>query len=369
MRYKDPLKLILSQTISHWDRDETRPAVRWAFGKALRCRTEAFGGEVYGSENEERIFYHPCKSRPCSSCGYRASEQWRRERRAALPDVVYKGITFTMPKVLWGLFRDNRGLTNALAALAAGVMQARVKAKHGLDIGVIAILHTFNGKLEFNSHVHTMITAGGLCGDTWVSSVYHDQDRLMKGWQKAVIELLRAALRAGPLNTNVSVDEMEALLNKEEKSWWSVKIQSFESKEPFLGYAGRYVRRPPIAQYRISYIGERTIKFRYKDKKEHRPMPVECSLEEFVDRWAEHILERYQHSVRNFGSFSPRGLAKTAAAMFAILRQKRMPPPKTRRWAHSLMQDFGRDPLLDRAGNRMKWVRRVAPRARQPIRI
>jgi hypothetical protein len=35
---------------------------------------------------------------------------------------------------------------------------------------------------------------------------------------------------------------------------WSIKIQPFKSKEHFLEYAGRYVRRPPIAQRRIKYI-------------------------------------------------------------------------------------------------------------------
>src|SRR5437667_11184540 len=81
MKYHDPLRQILSQTRPHWDRDATRPAVRWAFGKALQCRTAELGGEVYGSESEERTFYHPCKSRPCSSCGYRATMQWQRDCR------------------------------------------------------------------------------------------------------------------------------------------------------------------------------------------------------------------------------------------------------------------------------------------------
>jgi Putative transposase len=38
-------------------------------------------------------------------------------------------------------------------------------------VGVIAILHTFNGRLEFNSHVHTMVTGGGLSesSDIWAS--------------------------------------------------------------------------------------------------------------------------------------------------------------------------------------------------------
>jgi hypothetical protein len=109
---------------------------------------------------------------------------------------MYKGITFTMPKVLWSVFRDNPRLARALPALAAEVIQAQVGARYGLRVGVIAILHTFNGELEFNSHVHTMGTAGGYgSAGTWVPSVYYNDVMLMKAWRKAVIKLLRAALK------------------------------------------------------------------------------------------------------------------------------------------------------------------------------
>jgi len=69
-------------------------------------------------------------------------------------------------------------LAKTLSALAAEVIQARISAKYGVRVGVIAILHTFNGKLEFNSHVHTMVTGGGLRGssDIWVSRVYYGPD-------------------------------------------------------------------------------------------------------------------------------------------------------------------------------------------------
>jgi hypothetical protein len=151
-------------------------------------------------------------------------------------------------------FRDNPPLAKALSALAAEDIQARTCAKYGLRVGVIAILHTFNGKLKFNPHVHTMVTGGGLRGasDVWVSRVYYDRDLLMKSWRKAVVALLRAALRAGQLRTELSVDQMDDLLTHLEKCWWSVKIQLFENKWHILQYAGRYVRRPPIAQRRIT---------------------------------------------------------------------------------------------------------------------
>jgi hypothetical protein len=363
MNSPDPLKQILTDARPHWDRDNTRPEVREAFTRALQCRTAELGAEVYGSENGEKILYHSCKARPCSSCGHRATEQWRRERLAALPDMPYKGVTFTIPDVLWPVFRDNPSLLKALPALAATVLKTRMSARHDLRVGVIAILHTFNGQLDFNSHVHALVTGGGLnrASDVWVSRVYIDQDRMMGSWRKAVIALLRSALRAGQLHTPMSADQVEGMLALQEKRWWSSKIQSFASKEGFLKYAGRYVRRPPIARRRITFLGNGVVRFWFNDKRQHKRLSLECSIEEFVDRWARHIPERYRHAVRSFGLFAPRTLIETSAAIFALLGQEQIPRPKPLPWADSLKRDFGRDPLLDHTGKRMKWRKRLAP--------
>jgi hypothetical protein len=268
-----------------------------------------------------------------------------------------------MPKELWLLFRDNPRLAKALPAIAAAVIQTRIGAMYSLRVGVISILHAFNGKLEFNSHVHTMVTGGGLGESfaTWIPSVHYDRDALLKGWRRTVIRLLRAALKSGQLQTKMTADQIDALLAEKEKCWWSIKIQSFNSKDHFLRYAGRYVRRPPIAQRRIIFVGKQTVTFWTKDKKLRRRVNVQCSLEDFVDRWAQHIPEPSQHAIRSFGLFAPRALDQTSAAIFAILGLKRRPRPKPRTWADSIKRDFGRDPLLDPTGKRMKWIGRLAP--------
>ena len=76
-----------------------------------------------------------------------------------------------------------------------------------------------------------MVTGGGLHGssDMWVSRVYYDRDALMGAWRKAVIALLRAALRAGQLSTKLTVDQMEEMLTQQEKRWWSIRIQNLNS--------------------------------------------------------------------------------------------------------------------------------------------
>ena len=174
--------------------------------------------------------------------------------------------------------------------------------------------------------------------------------------------MLRAALRAGRLRTNLGEEEIEKLLALQENRWWSVHIQNFSSQQHFLEYAGRYVRRPPIAQRRITHIGERTVTFWYNDKLLHHRVNVECSFEEFVDRWGQHIPDHYQYAVRSFGLFGPRSIAQTSAFIFAVLGQKREAKPKPYRWAAMLLYHFGRDPLLDCFGARMKWGRRIRPK-------
>jgi hypothetical protein len=66
------------------------------------------------------------------------------------------------------------------------------------------------------------------------------------------------------------------------------------------------------------------------------PVPVAAQIspqepEEFIDRWAQHIPDRYQHVVRSFGLFAPRTLAHTSSAIFAILGQKRRNPRSSKR--------------------------------------
>ena len=55
-------------------------------------------------------------------------------------------------------------------------------------------------------------------------TMYYHQDILMRLWRSAVLELLRSALSSGTLTTEMTIDEMEAMLVKQER-WWSVKIQ------------------------------------------------------------------------------------------------------------------------------------------------
>lgn len=361
MRYKQPLKKILRENRSVWDVETIRPAVRSAFIKTLDCGTAALGAEVYASPFEERTVFHTCKGRACPSCGTRATSQWQRERWAALPDVRYKGITFTMPDVLWPFFR-NRQLAKLLPVLAARTVESWTRARFGVRVGVIAILHTFNSRLGFNAHVHIMVTSAGLDpSGNWHNRVYFDVQPLTHYWRKGVIQLLRAGFHSGVISTEASAGEVDALLMKQEQRWWNVKVQLLGSKEHFLRYAGRYARRPPIAQRRITHISTNEIRFQAKDRRLGRAVTVRRTPCQFIADWAQHIPDRYEHAVLSFGLFAPNVVAKTSTAILALLGRRSRPRPKPLRWNLSIKRDFGWDPLIDSKGQPMRWNRRISP--------
>jgi hypothetical protein len=126
-------------------------------------------------------------------------------------------------------------------------------------------------------------------------------------------------------------------------------------------YAGRYVRRPPLAQYRIVEITNQEVRFWYKDKQTKRRLYLTCTLVEFVAMLAAHILDRYRHGIRHFGLLAPRSIAHTSTSLFLILGQNRRPRPKRLSWSFSLRRDFGIDPLKDSKGQTMKWIGRLQP--------
>ena len=364
---KQPLKRILAGTRGHWDRSETRPSVRENFQKIINCRTLALGAEVYASETEEKLVYHTCKSRACPSCGHRATELWQREQWSTLPDVPYAGVCLTMPDVLWPIFLRNRHLLYDLPALGADVIQQWVKARYGVRVLIMVVQHTFGRRLNFNPHLHILVSAGGLqeSEGRWIARLRFDKPALMHIWRYAVITYLREALKAKVLTSDLGAEELRAVLKTQYERWWNIDIDRFKSKWQFLRYAGRYIRRPPIAQHRFVKITDREVQFWTKDLKEKRRVRTWYSIEEFVAALAEHVLDRYRHAIRYFGLLAPGSKGRTSAALFALLGQEKRRRPQRLSWANSLRKHFGVDPRVDSSGQPMHWVRRLSPVVRE----
>jgi hypothetical protein len=365
MHNRDLLRQILEATRDLWDRPESRPAVRDNFLRMLNCRTAALGAEVYASPTgEETRCYHTCKSRACPSCGYRATLLWQETMRALLPNIGYVGVGFTMPKVLWPVFEQNRHLLHDLPALGAEVIQQWVNAKYGVRVLIIVVPHTFGAALNFNCHLHILVSAGGLQESLgrWISRIRFPKAPLMRMWKYAVITYLREALKANVLKSDLHAKQLWAMLRTQyEHDFWIIDVDHCKSKQQFLGYVARYVRRPPIAQRRFVKVTEREVEFLTKDRRTKQVVATRYSIQQFIALWADQVPDRYHHAIRYFGLLAPGTKSRTWAALFVLLGQERRPRPRRLSWRNSLRQCFGVDPLVDRTGEPMKWVRRQKP--------
>ena len=156
-------------------------------------------------------------------------------------------------------------------------------------------------------------------------------------------------------------DEIERLLQEEEKRTWDSAHVQADEKEHFLRYGGRYVRRPPFVERRILDIADGFVRFWYMDKRTHRREPVRCTVKEFIDRWAQHIPQLYRHAVKYFGLFAPRRWGQVGAAVFTLLGTPQRPRPNRLPWAVAIQELGGPNPLLDYEGQPMKFVRHLAP--------
>ena len=268
-----------------------------------------------------------------------------------------------MPDVLWPIFQQNRHLLHDLPAIGAHVIQQWAKDRYGVRLVIVVVMHTFARDLNFNCHLHILVSAGGLqeSHNCWIPSLFYPRGTLMERWRDALTNYLLKALAANVLESEVDTENLRERFKAQGERWWNIRIQGSQTKEHFLRYAGRYVRHPPIAQHRITKVTDLEIEFWKKDLKLKRRVKTRYSIAEFVDVLAEHVPDHYRHAIRYFGLWAPGSRAKTSGAIFALLRQHRRSRPRRLSWRYSLQRHFGKDPLVDNNGQQMHWVRRLKP--------
>jgi hypothetical protein len=183
----------------------------------------------------------------------------------------------------------------------------------------------------------------------------------MRLWRYAVISYLREAAAAGIVDTELSTSELHALLTAQSERTWIIDVKRFQDKAHFLAYAGRYARRPPIAQHRFRHVDRQTIRFVTKDTRTKRVVETAYGTAEFLETLAAHIPDRYRHNIRYFGLLAPRVKCESHDRVFALLGQQRRGKPARLGWALSMKRSFGADPLMDSTGECMRWARRLPP--------
>jgi hypothetical protein len=129
-----------------------------------------------------------------------------------------------------------------------------------------------------------------------------------------------------------------------------------------IDHIGRYIRKPPIAQYRLTQIDADHVQYLAKDTKNRCLTPLIYEKIEFVRLLMPHVNDRYWNSMRYFGLLAPR--SKTLLArVFSILKQEQKPRPVRLRYAESIYRAFGQNPLIGVDGQPLLRVGHVRPLA------
>ncbi len=357
------IKQLLVDTRDYWDHEGTPANVRENLRKIMECGTIALGAEVYAPANESKLVFHTCKSRFCTSCGQRATEAWQQEMQAILPDIPYIGITLTMPMEFRTLLQENRGLLHSIPAMGTEAIMQWAKARYGVRLLVVVVQQTFGGLLNFVPHLHIMVSAGGLHSgrNRWIHRIGFDKAELMRAWRFALIALLAEARKQNALTSNLSSEELLSMFATQYKRPWQIFINRTGSKAYLLRHDGRYIRRPPIAQHRLTRIGRDQVEYLAKDTRNQQFVSKRYTNEEFIDVLVQHVPDRGRHAMRYFGLLSPRSKAQVWDGIFVLLNQRKRQRPPRLRWRWLRVQTFGSDPLLDSCGESMHWVDRRAP--------
>jgi hypothetical protein len=359
------LRRLLEENRSYWDRDGVRPYARSSIAQALLCGTEALGAEEYASILGERcIVPNSCKSRACTSCGYWQTSRWQHEVASQLPDIPYSGVIMTIPRPFWGLLRKNRHLLPAIPELAAGVLTDWVRERFEAMVPVVAVMHTFGSKLEFNVHVHLVVGQTGLHlrGDGVVRQIYFPMEVIRDRWRRGLLDFFELTVRKESLQSTRKKRTLLALIARYRTRPWTVIISENRSIRQILGYVARYIRRPPMADYRIQDWDKDNVRFSWRDKRRDGEVRDEIiPLHIFISRFIDQIPDKGTHSVRYFGLLTPHARGCRYEAFLRLLPTPRPQPVRRLRWASSILKVFGRDPLVDSAGNRMTRTGHLPP--------
>ena len=282
--------------------DRLLPSHRRAIEDILACRTAAMGGHVYRCDGCGTHFhvYHGCRNQSCPACHTHQTKRWLDARTLELLPCPYYHVTVTVPAQLRDVLRSNQsdGYRLLMKAAAEAVSTlCRDKRYMGATPAILAVLHTWTAAMDYHPHVHLLVSGGGIGEDgaTWREAKHpflvpvRALSRLVRGKFHDALKKERPDLET-QLPAGVWTRDWVAWC----KSWG-------QGETAVLDYLARYVHRIAIANRRILAIDERTVTFRYKDRKRQQWCTSTLTGHEFMRRFLQHVLPKGFHKVRYYG--------------------------------------------------------------------
>ncbi len=300
-----------------------------------QCRTAKLGGHVEQCDRcgYEVVAYNSCRNRHCPKCQALPRERWLAARQAELLPVGYFHVVFTLPHALNPLICVNKQvLLNMLFRAVSETLLLFGKNHLGGTVGVLAVLHTWNQTLGDHHHLHCLVPAGALSedGQAWTDArpnYLFPVKALGKVFRGKYLTHLLSAYKqcklAFPGRSAVYASEAafrNLIRTLRAKPWVVYAKEPFSKPEHVLRYLGRYTHRVAISNERIRHIGDKTVTFSYRDRKQgDRKASMTLPADEFLRRFLLHALPKGFQRIRHYGLFANRTKETKIATCRALL--------------------------------------------------
>ena len=259
-----------------------------------------------------------------------AKVKWLDKQKSETLPVGYFHLVFTLPHELNGLILTNKKML--LSHLFKAVGETLVdfgSTRLGGQIGLIAVLHTWDQTLLDHFHLHCLVPAGALSFDQmrWRparKNFLFPIKALSIVFCGKFLDLLKKAfarnklLFVGQTASLANPAAFQLLINALRKKTWIVYAKKpFGSPVHVLDYLGRYTHRVALSNERSlsAHNGDVTFSFsqrlirlrRNRDRKDHdRKKIMTLQAPEFIRRFLLHVIPKGFVRVRHFGFLANR---------------------------------------------------------------
>lgn len=301
-------KIEVSQIISRFkeacfSKYPPHPQVRKVFSRLELCRTAALGGHVDACPEcgNIRVSYNSCRDRHCPKCQGIERELWIEARKEDLLPIKYFHVVFTLPQSINRLLLGNMKAGYSCLFRAAWKTLESFSLRHGIQAGMVALLHTWGSNLQFHPHLHCIVPAGGVDKNGRWKEFANSRNRSPFLFPvKAMGKVFRAKF-VSMLTAQIGLPQQ---VRKElfSQDWVVYCKYPFGGREMVLEYIGRYSHRVAISNSRIREMDGQFVTFDYKDYKEegkHKLMKI--TGVEFLRRLGMHILPNGFVRIRHYG--------------------------------------------------------------------
>jgi hypothetical protein len=310
----------------HWDTYVKSPSEyiapeQFKAVAAMRvCRTEALGVDHYACPEcgEVSHVYHSCKNRFCPTCSWKDTLQWAEKMESQMMDIPHRHVVFTLPHQLNDLIKDNKKqLLDFLFKAASESVMDWMHHKYGLKPGIISVLHTFGETKEFHTHIHMILSWGGMNSNHWIEQIKGEyvnydfiQTKFRCKFEDKLVKLFDSKALWHKFKGRIEFLQFMKRINKNN---WRVHFEPAMSiPAQVIRYIGRYSKRACLSEYKITNIQGEYITFKYKDNKNldfnGKPIVKELRLHytEFFPRLLQHVPIPYSRLVRYSGLYAAR---------------------------------------------------------------